>query len=75
MVSALEALSGVSVYSVNGDRLEIRLTTKIDPSQPLPPGLASLTYTHSLMNSLTTRSLMKSLIHALTQELTPGKAL
>jgi hypothetical protein len=50
MVSALDALSGVSVASVHGDRLEIRLTTRIDSSQPPPPGLARLihTRTHSL---------------------------
>ncbi len=47
MVSALEALSGVSVASVNGDRLGIRLTTKIDPSQPPLPGLARLTHTRT----------------------------
>ena len=53
MVSALEALSGVSVASVNGDRLEVRLTTRIEPSQPPPPGLARLTHTHSLTHSPT----------------------
>lgn len=45
MVSVLEALSGVSVASVSGDRLETRLTTRIDPSQPPPPGLLRHTLT------------------------------
>lgn len=67
MVSALEALSGVSVASVNGDRLEVRLTTRIEPSQPPPPGLARLTCMHSLMNSPTMHSLMNSLTHSRTQ--------
>ncbi|KAA6423069.1 MAG: hypothetical protein FRX49_07057 [Trebouxia sp. A1-2] len=49
MVSVLEALSGVSVASVSGDRLETRLTTRIDPSQPPPPGAASKTFEHTLL--------------------------
>ncbi|DBA79147.1 TPA: hypothetical protein ACH3X1_008982 [Trebouxia sp. C0004] len=49
MVSALEALSGVSVASVNSDRLEIRLTARIDPSQPPPPGASSKTFEHTLL--------------------------
>ena len=65
MVSALEALSGVSVASGSRERLEICLTTRIEPSQPPPSGLAMLTHTHSLMNSLA---------HALMNTRTPAKA-
>ncbi|KAL0053577.1 hypothetical protein WJX82_007837 [Trebouxia sp. C0006] len=49
MVSALEALSGVSVASVNGDRLEVRLTTRIEPSQPPPPGTLCKPFEHTLL--------------------------
>lgn len=41
MVAALEALSGVSVVSAAGDRLEVRLTTRVHSCQPPQAGWPS----------------------------------
>ena len=41
MVTTLEALSGVSVASVTGDRLELQLTTRVNPNHPPQTGLSA----------------------------------
>lgn len=50
MVAALEALSGVSVVSAAGDRLEVRLTTRVLSCHPPQAGWPSLALADSVIH-------------------------